>query len=205
MENNLKTISKTDDELRVGNYMVLFGGKDLIGETFTPETDFESAYTKTGTLYVDWEHGFDPEGDGPKRDDVLGIVDWKTARKDKVGLWVERVLKRRADFMEFLEVLIDEGLIGTSSEATKGAKRVDGVIELWPLKRDSLTVIPAEPRMMKENVLHAIKSLSDQLPNLKSLLLEDSGKVSEGEGENEVAVKKVYKVRLKSKIRRKND
>ena len=170
MENHLKTISKTDDELRVGNYMVLFGGKDLVGETFTEDTEFESSYTKTGTLYVDWEHGLDPEGDGPRRDNILGTVDWKTAKKDKEGLWVERVLSRRAEYMEFIEVLIDEGLVGTSSEATAGAKVVDGVIELWPLKRDALTVMPAEPRMLSQNAIQAIKSLADKMPNLKSLL-----------------------------------
>ena len=46
--NHLKTISKTDEELRVGNYMVLFGGKDAEGDYFTPEKEFESDYTKTG-------------------------------------------------------------------------------------------------------------------------------------------------------------
>ena len=198
MENHLKTISKTDDELRVGNYMVLFGGKDLVGETFTEDTDFESSYTKTGTLYVDWEHGLDPEGDGPRRDNILGTVDWKTAKKDKEGLWVERVLSRRAEYMEFIEVLIDEGLVGTSSEATAGAKVVDGVIELWPLKRDALTVMPAEPRMLSQNAIQAIKSLADKMPTLKALLPEDGVAVSEGEEEAEVEMNQV-KVKIKEK------
>lgn len=183
MKNNLKTLSKTDDELRVANYMVLFGGKDLVGETFTKDTRFESPYTKTGTLYVDWEHGFDPEGDGPKRDDVLGVVDWKTAKTDDIGLWVDRVLNRRAEYMEFIEPLIEEGLIGTSSQATDKAKRKDGIIEEWPLMRDALTVMPAEPRMLSQNAIHAIKSLSAMMPNLKSLLPEDGVAVSEGEDE----------------------
>ena len=178
MENHLKSISKTDDELRVANYMVLFGGKDLEGETFTEDTKFESSYTKTGTLYVDWEHGFDPEGDGPKKDDVLGIVDWKTAKKDETGLWVERVLNRRAEYMEFIEALIEEELLGTSSEATGKTKVKDGIIEVWPLKRDALTVMPAEKRMMSANAISAIKSLSDKMPNLKSLLPEDGVAIS---------------------------
>ena len=195
MSNHLKAISKTDDELRVANYMVLFGGEDLEGETFTKNTKFESSYTKTGALYVDWEHGLDPEGDGPRRDDVLGIVDWKTAKIDDTGLWAERVLNRRADYMEFIEVLIDEELVGTSSEATE-SKVVDGVIEIWPLKRDALTVMPAEPRMLSENAIHAIKSLSDKMPNLKSMLPEDVVNVSEGEEEAEVDMKQT-KVKIK--------
>jgi len=43
MSNPLKTISKSDDELRVGNYAVLFGGRDLTGEFFTAKTDFSSS------------------------------------------------------------------------------------------------------------------------------------------------------------------
>ena len=59
--NAFKAISKTDDELVVENYIVLFGGRDLEGvgskrvnpdgskgEFFTKNTDFESDYTKTG-------------------------------------------------------------------------------------------------------------------------------------------------------------
>ena len=69
-ENALKAIRKDENELRVGNYMVLFGGRDLEGEYFTSNTEFESAYTRSGRLYVDWEHGHDDEPDG--HDDVQG-------------------------------------------------------------------------------------------------------------------------------------
>ena len=40
--NHLKTLSKSDNEIVVGNYMVLFGGKDLVGEFFTKNTRFDS-------------------------------------------------------------------------------------------------------------------------------------------------------------------
>ena len=181
MGNNLKTLRKTDDELVVGNYMVLFGGVDLDGEHFTKETQFESEYTRTGTLYVDWSHGMDWDDDSPQRDDILGVVDWKTARKDDRGLWVERILSRRTEYMQFIESLIDEGLVGTSSEAVRGKvrKTADGEIQIWPLKRDALTVTPAEPRMMTENAITAIKALSEFQPHLKALL-EDKVIVEDG-------------------------
>ena len=171
-KNHLKTVGKTDTELRVANYMVLFGGKDLTGEHFTPATEFDSQYTRTGTLYEDWEHGLDGDRESPKRDDILGFVDWKTSKKDEHGLWVERVLDRRNEYMQFLEALIDEGLIGTSSEAvgSKVRKSKGGEILVWPLKRDALTVTPAEPRMMTENAITAIKALSEFHPGLKALL-----------------------------------
>lgn len=188
MGNELKAIEINDEEIRVGNYMALFGGKDLTGEHFTDATDFESEYTKTGMLYVDWEHGMnydDPES--PQRDDILGYVDWKTAKKDERGLWVERVLSRRNEYMQYLETLIEEGMIGTSSEAVGGKvrKTSDGEIQIWPLKRDALTVTPAEPRMMSENAISAIKALSEFQPHLKALL-KDGATVDEGDDDGEI-------------------
>ena len=124
MKNSLKTLQKTEDELRVGNYLALFGGEDLTGEHFTENTDFESNYTKTGMLYEDWEHGLDyGDPESPQRDDILGYVDWKTAVKDERGLWVERVLSRRNEYINYLEELIEAGYIGTSSEAVGGKVR----------------------------------------------------------------------------------
>ena len=185
MDNTLKAIGKTEDELRVGNYIALFGGRDLEGvlsdrvnpdgskgEFFTKATDFESAYTATGQLYVDWEHGFDAEPGAPKSDDVLGLVDWSTVKADEIGLWAERTLNRRNTYMQFLEELIEAGMIGTSSEAVPGKveKGADGEIIRWPLKRDTLTVSPMEPRMMTENTVAALKGLAEFNPALKSML-----------------------------------
>lgn len=172
MSNALKTEKKTETELIVSNHMVLFGGKDLDHEHFTKNTDFESTYTATGRLYVDWEHGLDSDKDAPGSNDVLGYVDWSTAKIDEKGLWVQRVLNRRNQYMQYIEPLIDAGLIGNSSEALPNQvqKTVDGEIVRWGLKRDTLTVNPAEPRMMTENVITALKSLAETFPNLKALV-----------------------------------
>ena len=172
MTNNLKIIKSTSDELRVGNHIVLFGGKDLDGEHFTADTDLASQYTKAvGRLPVDWEHGQAPDGE-PQRNDVLGYVDWSTAKKDSRGVFVERVLDRQAEYMQYIEELINDGVIATSSEAIGGQveKTEDGQITQWPLKRDALTVTPAEPRMLSSNSLGALKSLSKFFPHLKSLI-----------------------------------
>ncbi|MCP4536252.1 MAG: phage major capsid protein [Chloroflexi bacterium] len=173
MDNALKTIFKTDDQLITENYIVLFGGRDLEGvaspkknadgtngQYFTKTTALASNYTDTGALYVDWEHGDAPDGE-PQRDDVLGTVDWKTARIDEKGVFVQRVLNRRNQYMQYLEELIDAGLIGNSSEAIPEGVEIgaNGEIKAWPLKRDTLTVSPMEPRMMQENVMQAAKAL----------------------------------------------
>lgn len=169
--NSLKAISKTDTELRVGNYLVLFGGRDLVGEFFTKNTHFESNYTDLGMLYVDFEHGRDSDGIDNDQNQVLGIVDWKSAKVDDNGIFVERILNRRAEYMQYLSQLIDMGVMGTSSQAISAQvrKKSTGEIVEWPLMRDSLTVTPLEPRMVTSNILTAVKALSDAFPNSKSL------------------------------------
>lgn len=182
--NTLKAISKTDDELRVGNHIVLFGGRDLTafryigntkpiyrnadgsaGEFFGKAVDLESGYTELGRLAVDWEHGQEPDTDkdakSPGRHDVLGYVDWKTAKRNEQGVFVERVLNRRKKYVRWLEPLIEAGLVGTSSEAVPNETEVKatGEIVRWPLHRDTLTVTPLEPRMATENVIAAMKAL----------------------------------------------
>lgn len=183
IQNNLKTLSKSPNELIVGNYMVLFGGKDLAGEFFTKSTNFDSNYTDIGTLYVDFEHGLDPDGLGIDDSNVLGIVDWKSAKVDENGIFVQRVLNRRAKYVDLLSELLDAGLLGNSSEAIRGktARKSDGEITSWPLKRDTLTLTPMEPRMIAGNVLEAVKSLATLFPHSKSLATLTGAKVNDPE------------------------
>lgn len=183
--NALKAISRTNTELRVGNYIVLFGGRDLEGiatknrnrdgsrgEYFSKSTRLDSPYTSVGHLDVDWEHGYYGDTGEPGPDDILGYVDWKTARIDDKGVFVERVLNRHSEYMKFIEQLIDARMIGTSSEAIgeRVQKAANGEIKAWPLRRDTLTVAPMEPRMMTANNLAALKALSQRLPALKSIV-----------------------------------
>ena len=190
--NALKSISSTDTELRVGNYMILFGGRDLEGhaskrknadgskgEYFTKATALESDYTQTGVLYVDWEHASGQEGAGP--DDVLGYVDWKSARIDDKGVFVERVLNRRNRYVQFVEELVNAGLVGNSTEAisTGVTKGKNGEIQTWPLRRDTLTVQPMEPRMLSQNTLAAIKGLSEKYPAITKAIVLEPGKGAE--------------------------
>jgi hypothetical protein len=174
MDNALKTIKRTPYELTVGNYIVLFGDpaqRDLegvgspnvnadgsLGEYFTKATVLDSEHTKAGLLSVDWEHQ-----QGEAGDDVLGVVDWKTAKIDDRGVFVERVLSRRNRYVQWLEELgwFENGMLGTSSQADPDhvEKATDGQITRWPLVRDTITVQPMEPRMIAENQLQALKAL----------------------------------------------
>lgn len=139
-----------------------------IGEYFTKSTKIESPYTDIGVLYIDWEHGVDVDADGNNPDNVLGYVDWKTAKIDEKGIKVSRVLSRRNKYMKMLEEFLKKGLLATSSMPIQNAvkKSVEGEILEWPLLRDSLTVTPMEWRMVTDkNTLALVKSLKLELEN----------------------------------------
>jgi len=175
--NALKAISKTEDELVVANYLVLFDGRDLEGiaskrinadgskgEYFTKATMLDSDYTETGQLLIDWEHRTQPDGPvSPDKEDIFGYVDWKTAIVDDAGLFVRRVLNRRNRYVKMLEALFDAGMIGSSTEPVQKevVKGLDGEIKIWPLKRDSFSVWPMDWRMMTSNHLEVVKALHD--------------------------------------------
>lgn len=176
--NPLKSISVTPDEIRMGNYIVLYGDenhRDLeflrsgpnpdgsLGEFFTKSTKLDSIYTKSGVLPIDWEHGEAPDPGGPPQDELLGYVDWKTAVSDSVGVFVQRVLKRAGKYAEALQILLDAGILTNSSAAIpeRVVVKNTGEIVSWPLRADTLTVMPCEPRMMTQNVMHAIKTLTE--------------------------------------------
>lgn len=163
----------TEDWLVMDGPLFLFGGEDLTGEYFTPETDSRSAYTDTvGRLPIDAEHGFKITPDYPGRDEILGYVDAGTIRDEKYGRLARHLLDRRNAYVQqVFEPLARAGLLGSSSEAAPEgvAKDRNGHILRWPLKRQSLTVEPAEPRLLSEHQLEVIKSLGESFPALKTL------------------------------------
>ena len=183
--NTLKAISTDEDWMRVANYLVLWGdeqrrdlegwGSNAInpdgskGEFFTAKTVLNSPYTRIGRIVVDYEHGQGKAKDGkgaPGPDDPLGYVDWSTAKADERGLWVERALDRHNAYMQWLELLISKGVIGTSSEAIPDEveKAANGEITRWPIRRDTLTLEPMEWRNKRENIVRAAKALGVELP-----------------------------------------
>lgn len=177
--NALKAISMTPDEMRVGNHLILFGGRDLegyefgkhyptkfnpdgsVGERFSSEVDITSDYLKAGVV-VDWEHGRDPDLIGNDKDAILGYVDLKTIRRTPKGIYAERVLNRRHAYMQWLEPLILARVVGSSTEPVQKSiqKQPDGTITRWGLKRDTLSVTPMDFRMLTDaNAITALKAL----------------------------------------------
>lgn len=126
---------------RLGGYLITFGGADLTGDYFAPDTDFGEA-TQTAVYY---QHGMDTHLKRRK----LGKGD---LRVDDVGVWVEAQLAMRDEYEQMIYQMAEAGKLGWSSgtaphlverEPDGGAMR----IKSWPLGLDaSLTPTPAEPR-----------------------------------------------------------
>ena len=196
--NALKSIVETDDYWVLGNHVLLYDSKDLEGiltdrvnrdgsrqEYFTKETNWKSAYTDTGFLYMDFQHGMDKDPITPKRDDILGWVDMKGAVETEYGLFARRVLNLQNKYVQFLKKMVDEGLVilGTSTEPVQRGvrKAADGQILQWPLYRDSLVVTPMEPRNIIDNRLENIPA--DIKSFMESLLNGAAGELADSEGQ----------------------
>lgn len=135
---------------RIGGYAVVWGGRDLYGTTFTPETDFWlERYPQPPLLY---DHGFDATLGAT----VLGRVE--RHRQDDIGLWVEAQLEIHEQYRQAIGELLDKGVLGFSTGSAKHLVEVgpDGVIRRWPIVEVSLTPTPAEPRTLGVKELRAI-------------------------------------------------
>lgn len=141
---------------RIGGYLVVFGDAtktDLVGDFFTPETDFGlDLSTKCRVLF---DHGMDPT----LKHLALGAVELKV---DTKGVWAEGQLKARDDYEAKVKEIIGQDLpaliagkrLGWSSGTAAhlvARKSVGKAHEItaWPLGLDaSLTATPCEPRTL---------------------------------------------------------
>lgn len=142
--NEVKLLNLTDATARVGGYGVVFGGKDLEGETFTPETDFAIGYVPQPRVYYD--HAL--------RDlkHFLGSV--ASIKADETGLWIEAELDRSRAYVDMVLELVQKGALGWSSGSIGHlVDRDGGLIKSWPIAEFSLTPTPAEPRTLGVELL----------------------------------------------------
>lgn len=133
---------------RIGGYLALWGNenrKDLIGEFFSPKTDFWLGTWKTFPIL--YHHGYNPELQGHKS--IVGT--WNTFKKDSIGLWVEGELKKHHAYREAIGQLIGEKSMYLSSGALPkhGCIEIEesGHIKSWPIIEGSLTPTPMEHRL----------------------------------------------------------
>ena len=159
--------SETDSHFTLEGWAVVFGGKDLTGETFTKDTDFwlDKLGQSKPLLY---DHGFDDA----LKTNVIGTADLSN-RED--GLWFEAQLSKANRYAQQVLKLAKAGVLGASSGAVAHLVRIeDTFLKAWPIAELSLTVQPAEPRTLG---VAELRSLVAHAEALKDLLPEEATEV----------------------------
>lgn len=155
------------DEIRA--YSILWGDEkkvDLEKEYFTKNTDFWNEQPK----WLTWDHAQDEQfKSDPRIGEILETGD------DEWGKWYIARLKRSEAYRKYLDRMIEEKRVGSSSDsAPQYVERVRTGksiwLKRWPLFAVSLTDNPCEPRMIGS--VDYLKSLVDKLPDVQSLLGE---------------------------------
>lgn len=128
------------DSITVVGYGVVFGGKDLVGESFSPETDFQLDLVPKKPVFYDHRLA--------EIKSHLGVTD--AIKQDEFGLWLEAQLDRSKDYIKEILELIEKGVLGWSSGSVPHLVDVleGGKIKTWPIVEFSLTPTPAEPRTL---------------------------------------------------------
>ena len=159
----------TDDHFTVGGMGVVFGAKDLEGDTFAVDTDYMlDTVTEPIVLY---DHAMEIKS-------VLGRVT-KISKRD-AGLWFEAQLDRAKDYAEQVLQLVKAGKLGYSTGSVAHlVERLEGNIKRWPIYELSLTPTPAEPRTLGVEYL---KGLGVVIPaNADAETMPSEGKTLEGD------------------------
>ena len=145
----VKVIKKDDESAVVAGYGVVFGGQDLEGDTFTPETDFMLDLVPAKLVLYDHALG--------EVKHVIGTT--LSVKADEFGIWVEAQLERAKAYAEYVLELVEKGVIGWSSGSVGHlVQRGEKSITRWPIIEFSLTPTPAEPRTVGVQHLRSLLS-----------------------------------------------
>jgi hypothetical protein len=140
---NLLSIKSIDDNIYSG-IGIVYGGQDLVGDTFLKTTDLGAERDFKGMpLY------FDHAQDNVK--DPIGTV--IKSESDDTGVWFQFQLDKRNKYSERVKDLLHSGALGLSTGALNHlVVRENGQIKRWIIGELSLTTTPAEPRTFVNNV-----------------------------------------------------
>lgn len=160
------------DEIK--GYTFLWGSEkltDVEREYFTKSTNFWDEKLGKNPRPLTWDHAQDEDF---KAVPTIGMInEWGD---DEVGRWYVAKLDRAHKFRKAIDKLIEEGVLGTSSDsAPQYVQRVKTGkatwLKEWPWFASALTDVPAEPRMIGS--VDVLKSLGVDLPEVPDLEREE--------------------------------
>ncbi len=129
---------KALDSYRVKGKGVVFGGKDLIGDTFEKTTDYGEARSFVG-MPVYYDHAM-----GGLKSQIGEVKAYEFADD---GLVFEIEIDRRKKYADTVMQLANQQALGMSTGAVAHLVHSEnGVMKRWVIGEVSLTPIPAEPR-----------------------------------------------------------
>lgn len=135
---SMRNAVKKVGDYRIKGYGVVFGGKDLYGETFESDTDFGESRSFVG-MPVYYDHAL-----GSIRSQIGEV---KAYQFTDDGIEFEIELDRRKAYADTLMQLADADALGMSSGSGQHLVVIsNNKIKRWPLLELSLTPTPAEPR-----------------------------------------------------------
>lgn len=167
MEAYIKSSDK--DKIVVAGYAVVFGGKDLQGERFTKETDYDLDWIPVKKVL------YDHNGNGSIKG-VIGSLPRAGISIDDVGLFVEAEILKSNRYATAIQRLTEAKVLGFSTgtlpQLMSRKKADDGIMEItsWPIAEVSLTTMPAEPRTLG---VAEIKQLAEDIYELRKWVTED--------------------------------
>ena len=180
MTGELKILEQTDDHAILGGYGVVYGGKDLEGDTFTADTDYMPELVTKKLAFIDHTLDSMVEIDGKAyrlkgiADPVGEVVD---ITPDETGRYYRIMVEKANRYWELVEAMIGSEKSGLSTGSIPHlVRKTAGNIKRWPEAEVSLTLTPAEPRTIG---VERLKRLVEENPGLKTLLRETPASVDE--------------------------
>ena len=145
---------KAEPDGKVRGYLVRFGGEDLVGDYFTPQTDFGRPLVKGAgfALNLYYHHGADP---------LIGktCIGTGVVKMDDKGLWMESQIDLANEYGAMVAKLGKRAQLGYSSGEAGHLVERKAVgsrqeITRWCIGEASITPTPCEP-------LNTVKSMMD--------------------------------------------
>jgi HK97 family phage major capsid protein len=169
----LKILSEDDITAIIGGYGVVFGGADLEGEGFEPDTDFMLDLVPVKPVFIDHSEGTVITADG-KTFKLSGITEAVghviDVTPDDIGLYMQLQFKKAERYWSVVEQMVKTGKAGLSSGTVGHLTRRNGkTITRWPIVEESITLTPAEPRTVGVERLKAVTELN---PDLEAIVSE---------------------------------
>lgn len=185
----IKSVDEDAQTAVIAGYGVIFGGKDLDGDTFAKDTQYQEKQAVGRDVF--YHHAMQP-GLEHSIGEIKSIE--RKEDGDIDGLWFEAQLDLAAEYTEHVLELIEAGALGYSTGSVGHLiSRKGSVITRWPIVEISLTPTPAEPRTVG---VERIKTLAASNPDYQAFLPSASDDADKGAQEGSEDTKNLERGRI---------